>query len=56
MATGEGERFGWLPRGFNAASAALLDRGVELAAEVADKGSNADAGQFVTVSVREANR
>ena len=54
--TAKGERFGWLPRAFNAAPAALLDRGVELVAEVIEKVANSDVGMFVTVSVREANR
>ena len=34
----------------------MIYRDVELVAEVVDKGANAVAGMFVTVSVREANR
>ena len=50
----KGERFGWLPRAFNAAPAALLDRGVELAAKVEDKGIADSGDRYVTICVFEA--
>ena len=49
----KGERFGWLPRAFNAAPAALLDRGVELAAKIEDKGIADSGDRYITVCVFE---